>query len=191
MYSIKVKGALKLYEIDEKVFRTKLEELCITETKEAVKVWLTERLKHIPGYTGTARGTLVPVGRLVGKVISRFSPSGPSGDQNRAKRKKFIHRNGRTFRAGFQYGKDYASASIQVKQESNKIRCTFSFDSELPYVARNDVNGPPAGFIMPSNPPWFSTQRGVKVWKKYVLKEIPKKLKLPRSAVKITVLRLS
>ncbi len=190
LFKVRIKGGQKTVNINLNRFYTILERVCIKQNKEAIKVWLGETLKYIPGYTGTARGTLVPVGRTVGKIVSRFGPGGPSGNQKRAAQKTHIHERGRKIRAGFKYGKNYAAATLATKRTSSEVRNVFVFTNSLLYIARNDVNGPPPGFIMPSNPPWRSHDKGARAWRRYVLTVIPKKLPVPKDYIKITRLKV-
>ncbi|MEA2036321.1 MAG: hypothetical protein U9O94_02350 [Nanoarchaeota archaeon] len=188
--NMKVKGVQTLVTIDLNRFKTTLVKQCEVQNRQAVRAWLKEAVKHIPGYTGLARGTLVPVGRLVDRVVARFGPGGPSGDQNRAAKKKKVHYGGRTFTADFQSGKSYAQAAITTKLSGLKITNSFTFTNELPYVARNDISGPPPGFIMPSNPPWQSHDKAAKVWKKYITAVAYKRLRVSSKFIKIRKLRV-
>lgn len=189
-YKVHVRGHQQIMNIDLSKVGQKLKEKCEIQNRQAVRAWLAEVVKHIPGYTGTARGTLVPVGRLVGRIIQKFRAGDPLGDPERAKKKKFIHIGGRTLSAGFQFGAHYASATMGTYLTGRKIINTFTFDNTLPYVARNDLSGPPPGFIMPSNPPWFSHNKAKRAWVRYVLTVIPKRLPLPSEFIKITTLRV-
>lgn len=190
LYNIKVKGRQQIMTIDFNRFGQKLKEQCEVQNRQAVREWLKEVVKHIPGYTGTARGTLVPVGRLVNRTVQKFRPGDPLGDPERAKKKKYIIIGGQKWSAGFNYGSTYATATMGTTLQTNSILNSFIFDNTLPYVARNDISGPPPGFIMPSNPPWRSHDKAAAAWKKYVLTVIPKRLSLPSKFIKITTLRV-
>lgn len=190
MFRLRVKGTQTTVNINLDKFYTLLEKVCIEQNKEAVKEWLRKTLNNIPGYTGTARGTLVPVGRLTNTIISRFGPGGPSGNQKKAKYKKYIRYGGHIIRAGFHHGKNYASAAIGTKREGNKIINTFTFTNTLPYIARNDISGPPPNFIMPSNPPWYSHGKGAAAWQNYIRTIIPTKLPTLSQFIKVKRIRV-
>jgi hypothetical protein len=182
---LKVKGHIEIIEVNLTKFQTSLLKQCEIQNRQAVRVWLKEVLKYIPGYTGTARGTLVPVGRLINRAVARFGPSGPSGNQRRAKKKKWINYKGRMYRAGFQFGKQYAEARISSKVTGITILNSFEFDNNLPYIARNDISGPPPNFIMPSNPPWRSHDKAAEAWKNYILTVAIKRLPKIKDFLKI------
>lgn len=176
--------------IDVNKFKTKLREKCEVQNRQALRVWLKEALEHIPGYTGTARGTLVPVGKIVRRAVTKFRPGDPLGNAKRAAKKKFIHYKGVTYRAGFEYGKDYAQALLNTNVEGLSIRNTFIFTENLPYVIFNESNSAPPGFTMPSNPPWWWSEKAAKKWKEYILTEALRKINVPKEFLKITKMKV-
>jgi hypothetical protein len=193
LYKLKVKGTMALVTIDMNKFSKGLVDKCVLQNKQATRVWLKEALLHIPGYTGTARGTFIPVGRLVGRIVKKFRAGDPLGNADRAKKKKFIHYKGSVYYAGFRSGASYAQASLTTGRTGAKIINTFKFTNNLPYVARNEASGPPPGFVMPSQPPWKALDKAAKAWRKYILTKVHKRLryKLPRELVKIVKIRVA
>lgn len=186
LYKMKITGNTLDIKIDMNHFKSKLVEQCEIQNKQAIRVWLKEALLHIPGYTGTARGTFIPVGRLVKRAVTRFRPGDPLGNAQRARKKKLIHYGGRTWVAGFQAGSQYSLAFMRTKRTGLRITNSFTFMNNLPYVARNDIAGPPPGWTLPSNPPWMAIRKATIKWQQYVHTEIPKRLKIPRGFIKIT-----
>lgn len=188
--SIKGKSSINLFKLDVNKFRKNLAKECEVQNRQAVRAWLVEALTYIPTYTGTARGTFKPVGRVVKRVVSKLGPAGQPGDSYRAKQKKVITYKGKTFIAGFSAGENYADAVLSTNIENDKIINCFVFFNDLPYVAYNDVNSAPSGFSLPSNPPWRWRKKSNKVWAKYILGEASRKLRLKVSQeIKIVKVR--
>lgn len=181
-----VKGNITITKINVSKFKTSLKEQVEVQNRQAVRAWLKAVLTEVPGYTHTARGTLVPVGRLVKRAIKRVPATGGRGSARRAKKKKNIWYKDKKFRAGFSYGKNYASASISTKLDGISLRSTFTFTNSLPYVAYNDVNSAPPGFKLPSNPPWGARRKGVDAWGDYIKTEARRKLPVPNNSIKVT-----
>lgn len=190
LYSMKVKGNMSIVHIDVERFKTSLLKKCEVQNRQALRVWLKTALLHIPGYTGTARGTFYPVGRLVRRTVTKFGPGGQSGNPDRAKRKKLIYYKGRTYTAGFEAGRDYASATLRTDISGVKITNSFIFTNNLPYVARNEENPPPEGWVMPSNPPWRALEKAASAWKKYILTVVPVRVNISREIIKIEKFRI-
>lgn len=191
LMNLKVKGHISTITIDIGRFKTSLVKQCEVQNRQAVRAWLRETLKFIPTYTGTARGTFKPLGRTLRVAVPKIGQAGFPGNKKRAAKKKTIwYGPGRTFTAGFEAGGQYAQYDLKVRQSGLKITCTFNFTNNLPYVAYNDINGAPPNFILPSNPPWQSHDAGAKAWKQYILTTVPERLKIPREAIKITVMKV-
>lgn len=193
LYKIKVKGHMSMVTIDMNKFSKGLFDRCVVQNRQAVRDWLKTALLNIPGYTGTARGTFIPVGRLVGRSVKKFRAGDPLGNPERAKKKKFIRYGGQTYYAGFRSGAQYAQASLTTSRTGMKIINTFRFTNMLPYVARNEASGAPPGFIMPSNPPWKALDKAAKAWKKYILTKAHKSLryKVPQELIKVVKIRVA
>jgi hypothetical protein len=187
---IKVKGQVALFKVNsEKLFAAALK-VAVEENKKAVARWLKVVLTYIPTYTGTARGTLKPVARQVKVSLSKFGPAGAKGVLRRAKKKKKITYRGKTFTAGFSAGEKYAQAQFSSVRRGNDIVNTFEYTNNLGYVAYNEQNSQPPGFILPSNPPWRYNIKAVVAWRKHILIEVPKRLPSLMNSVKVTKLKV-
>jgi hypothetical protein len=190
LQGMKVKGQVALFKGNsERLFAAALK-IAIEENKKAVAQWLKVVLTYIPTYTGTARGTLRPVGRQVKVAVSKFGPAGAKGDLRRAKKKKKIVYKGKTFTAGFVAGGKHAKATLTSVRKGNEIVNTFEYTNNLGYVIYNEQNTQPPGFKLPSNPPWRYNLKAVTAWKKYILIQVPKRLPSPLKFVKFTKIRV-
>lgn len=190
MYGIKVKGSQSIVSINLDKFNKLLLEKCEEQNKLAVRVWLRTILDHIPTYTGTARGTFKPLGRVVNYTVPLVGKAGRPGKTAKNPHKKHISYGGSTFAMGFSAGGQHAEYKLDVKVSNLEIKCSFIFTNNLPYVAYNDVNSAPSGFVLPSNPPWHSHERGVEAWKRYILTEVPKKLLVPKEFIRIVKMKV-
>jgi hypothetical protein len=171
IFNMKVKGKMELMVLNLDKFKTVIKKQAEVQNRQAIREWLKEAVKHIPTYTGTARGTLIPVGKIVGRAVKKIGPLGtPAKYPERAAKKKYITGSIGTFAAGFKEGGSYSQVTAGVELKGMvELVCSFHFTNDLPYVAINDASGGPPDFILPSNPPWHSHEKAAAAWTKYVL----------------------
>jgi hypothetical protein len=185
IFGMKVSGQQTIVTIDIKKFQTILKARMEVQARQALREWFRVALDNIPQYTGTARGTLTPVGRLVRRAVGSLGAI-----KGRAKGKKWITYRDRSFRTGPEAGADYADATLDTKLDGLNLTSSFVFTNTLPYVGRNDEKGAPPGFTLPSNPPWNSHDKAAAAWKKYLLTVGNKKLLIPAQALTVKVVRI-
>jgi hypothetical protein len=136
---------------------------------EAIKVWLKTALSKVPTYTGTARGTFKPVGRIVGKQIRRGQVRGRSDPR----KKKSTTWGGITYSTtGPPAGEQYGDASISKRKYRDGITLAFSFSQSLPYALWNEATPGPPGFIYASPHPWHALSAAKEAYEKFLNKNL-------------------
>jgi len=157
----KVKGRMPKFNING--FRADINKLGEQELKEATREWLREVIKAIPSWTGTARGTLVPLGRFL-KV------SVPNSARISNRKSKKIQ--GTTFQlgraAGAQYGQDFDFTQ-------SGFRFQFNYTINLPYIWWNSFGSPVKNLRNPT--PWSAIQNGTRAFGAHIREEVPSKLR--------------
>lgn len=157
---IRVNTSFKGIDFDFKQFKKSVEVSMIRQRNNALREFLEVILSQIPVLTGTAAGTLAPIGRIVNRAVhSRIHP------------KKV--RNGR----GPSVGDDPIYSSIDVGNENGKA--WFSWDLNLDYFIYNDRTATPG--IYPNgqrSTPWGLIKQAQEAalahLAKYAKKDIPK-----------------
>jgi hypothetical protein len=157
------------------------------EFKRAVKEWLLTIIAQIPVYTGTAKGTFAPVGRIVGRVVAAASAV-----SLRASQKKYFKYQGKSYPLGFEAGKSYASPAPTLTHEDTVTgrTFTFTFTNTLPYVVWNDMRKGPAWFPFKTPTPWKLLDAGAEAWRNYLLNEMPKRLPKLKDSIKIVTMKV-
>jgi len=174
---ISTKGSqVAFFELTPDLFSKTLKKRLGEAHRQAVRVWLKTILENIPTYTGTARGTFRPLGRVLNIAVQKTKVLGKTDPS----KKKWIYVKGRKWRAGIDYGESYGGYSLWWQQEATRIIYGFSFTSDLPYLLWNEVYPAPVNFVLPSNPPWRAFRKAALAFLKYVKIEVPKQL--PKSA---------
>jgi hypothetical protein len=138
-------------------YKAKIRKIMEDENKEAIKKWLKTVLSRTPTYTGTARGTYAPVGRLVGRLVRKGRIK---GNIERAKQKKYFVYKGKVYPLGFAAGANYQDHQIKLIVRSNTITTIFIFDQKLPYVLWNEIQPGPSWFNFQTPPPWKALEKG-------------------------------
>lgn len=163
--SVRIRGQVPV--VNFKQYLRKVQKAVQEEHTKATKAWLIAVLQKIPTYTGTARGTYAPLGRIVGHSVSVGLRRGKT-DPN--KKKYFIYpKGGRRWPLGFAAGANYSEEKITFRQQGLDVyRARFEFDQMLPYVLWNEVRSPPSFMKLPSNPPWRAHEAGEKAFIRYV-----------------------
>lgn len=170
--TIGLRVSLELPDVIFKRYKREIELLIEKEQIEAIKKWLKSVLSRTPTYTGTARGTYVGVGRIVGKSVRRGKVKGRTDPK---KKKFFVYRN-RKFPLGFKEGDQYSDEDISKKISKNQMLFRFEFHQSLIYVLWNEISPGPVWFPFKTPPPWFARELARKSFRNYVNKNIRKKL---------------
>lgn len=168
--------------IDSKKLQKEAINFLEVQMRQATRAWLRAVIKKIPRYTGTARGTFKPLGRVL-RVAIKAAGAPTHGSAEGAKRKKFIKIGGRLLPTGPSAGELYSD----FKFSKTKNTVSFEFDQNLPYVIWNSIYPAPVNFILPSNPPWFAFAAGEAAFKNYVKVELPKKAKFKKFVRRVKI----
>lgn len=142
----------------------------------AIKRWLKTVLKHTPTYTGTARGTYAPIGRVVGHAVRKGLVR---GDRKQAAKKKYFKYGGISYPLGFAAGSNYQEHKITSRFQGGALTFKFTFDQRLPYVLWNEATPGPSWFHFKTPPPWHALERGNKSYYRY-LEKIRKNFPKPK-----------
>ena len=167
--TLKVKG----YKFKDKEYIKAVEEAVEKEFLIAIKKWLLAVLRRTPTYTGTARGTYAPVGRLVGHTVRKGTIKGNAA--NAAKKKHFTY-GGESLPLGFSEGANYSEVSITKRKVGKRSVRIFSFDQFLPYVLWNEASPGPAWFPFKTAPPWLALKAGQDAFTRHMTKNLPQSL---------------
>jgi hypothetical protein len=161
-------------EFDPKTYKKSLDEAMETQMRQAARAWLRAMLsadlpvirrgtgssKGIPPvWTGTARGTLIPIGRFL-KVAIPISPK--------------VKRPGRGPEVGaskgkFQFGKAYD-------------RYYFRFSTQLAWYTINEFNQ--SSLPLTHKTPWGGFEIGQKAFQDYCNNEMVKRMPKIRDSIK-------
>jgi hypothetical protein len=168
-----MKIRLAVPDINIEVYIDQIKKVVEEEHEIAIKKWLKAVLARTPTYTGTARGTYAPVGRVVGYAVRKGKIK---GNAERARKKKYFVYNGKKYPLGFGAGAQYSEHVIRVRKYKAAIIATFKFDQNLPYVLWNEMQPGPPWFLFRTPPPWWAVKAGNTAYtnhhKKYTYKSI-------------------
>ena len=81
-------------------------------------------LRKTPTYTGTARGTYKPIGRVVDYAVRR----GKSSATTDYRKKKYFVYNGKKYRLGFGEGARYQEHKFQTRAYKDRVISLFVFE---------------------------------------------------------------
>lgn len=152
----KLKLRLAVPDTDIKKYKNQIKQIMQEENKEAVIKWLKSVLKKTPTYTGTARGTYAPIGRVVGYAVRK----GRVGGRTDPNKKKYFTYNGKRYRLGFAAGASYQEHKFQTRVYRDKITSLFVFDQKLPYVVWNEIYPAPRWMNLVRATPWHALKAG-------------------------------
>lgn len=134
-------------------FKKTLDETLKTQIRQAAREWLRAVIPKVPVWTGTARGTLSPLARIL-RVQNNISPV--------------------AFRRGWgpSVGEQFGTFSFE---ESGG---TYSFDYEinLRYFQDNEFQKAPPKYKLRNPTPWHAFKAGDAAFKAYLNKILPQKL---------------
>ena len=186
---ITFKGSkIAILKIQEGVYTQVFVDAMATQLRAAAAAWVKAILLKVPVYTGAAKGTFVPLTR----VLSRFGVSNPYvGPVNEAAAHKITTGtvlDGVHYSLGYHGAQQYGQSFFDLPKATNfatSLTFTFAFSNNLPYMLWNDIYPAPAWLHLPSNPPWQYLNAGLDAFRNYVAVELPKYI--PGIAPYITV----
>lgn len=162
---IQFTGRLYKLDFDVKGYRKSYDDEMKIQMRQAAREWLRAVYPHVPVYTGMARSSLKPLGRLL-KVAIPITQS-----KNGRKRE----------RPGYSRSDGEAQGVFSFGDNENGVY-TFSFDTQVLHYYLNDTfDTKGAGmFNLINKTPWESAEYGEKAFRTYVEKVMPGRL--PRIA---------
>ncbi|KKL45572.1 hypothetical protein LCGC14_2354280 [marine sediment metagenome] len=177
---LKVTGQISSVRLNSKRYHAAVLKRLDQEHKNAVAAWVKAVAYSIPVYTGTARGTIAPVGRTVRQFV------GAAGTNEKT---EFVYQ-GKTYPLGFRQGKNYQEHSLSRAGTEGRLTFTFRFLETLPYVVWNTSSPAPAWMNLKNITPWYAIQKGVAAYVQYAREQIPKRLPRLTLFEKVTIVRV-
>ncbi len=149
MLKINVRSEAPRFNYDE--FKANINRLGQKHLRLATRAWVTAVVTKVPVYSGTARGTLAPIGRFVNAAVPRGTVVGPTSGT-----KKIL---GKTYNIGFDAGKEYGQR-FELGQEAspNKTTWFFTFNHEDLVYFIWDNYGKPLSTLRQA--PWDALKAG-------------------------------
>lgn len=143
-------------------FKADLNKLGEKALREATREWLRKTIALVPTWTGTARGTLRPLGQFLKVSVPNRKPK-----SNR--KSKTIY--GTFYQLGFAVGAVYGQ-DFDFTQKG--FRFEFNYTFNLPYIWWNSFGSPVPNLRNPT--PWLAIQTGNEAFKNYIRDTLPKQL---------------
>ena len=180
---IKVTNRSKISETAHKFFAAQF--------RNALRAWVKEILLKTPDYTGTYRGTIIPVGKAL-KGGGWYAP-GPiySYDKEARSRHKAVGykviRGYGTFRLGEAAGATYAHFNIDTTIPGYYV---FTYSTNLPWAIWNEMYPAPQWLHLHMPTPSNAITTGNAAFKIYLEEEMPLRAmykKLAKIMIKVTI----
>jgi hypothetical protein len=137
------------------------------QVRQAARAWLRAVIPLVPVFTGTARGSLQPIGRFL-RVAVPIRPI--------------------AVREGM--GPDVGAAQGKFKFEQRGKRFVFTFDPGVFHFIQNEfyhAEDPPFHLTHPT--PWNATEVGNAAWEAYVEHILPQRLPRLKDYIKFVTKR--
>lgn len=140
------------------------------QLRQATRAWLRAVLLKVPEYSGAARGSFKPLGRVLRVAV----PPGVKGGTTDPKKKLPYGRNikGKMYPTTSEGGEAYGTDFDFVYDDKNQ-EYKFRFNVELPYVLWNSIAPAPAWIKLAQPTPWYALQEGYKAFNHYLEFEMP------------------
>lgn len=146
-------GQLNLINFDEKAYKKSLKEALDTQLRQAARAWLRAVIPAVPVYTGTARGSLQPLGRLL-KVAVPIDPE--------------------TSRSG--KGPGIGAAKSHFEFSSKGGIYSFDWSTDVLHYWINEYNDM-SGILPLTHPtPWHSLEKGEAAFNAYLAENLAKRI---------------
>jgi hypothetical protein len=142
-------GKFQKLDFNDAEYRKRFDERVKAGLRQAARLWLRAVIERVPVWTGTSRGTLLPLAQMLRVAIPIKPVAFRSG-------------RGPAFGPAYSAYEFYASDGVYA----------FEFDQNLPYYILNDFNL--VSFI-PSTP-WHSFDAGTAAFNAYVNNQLFKSL---------------
>jgi hypothetical protein len=175
MPNVRIKTQFTYLDFDDKEFIKTVKDYMKEQHIEAIKRWVRNVAKKTPTYTGTARGTIAPVGRAVGVVIRKGLIR---GNPKRARQKKYFKHGGRSWPLGFGAGANYQEHKIYGRRRKNKYTLVFMYHLKLPYAIWNNLY--PSPLPLKRETPWGAVDSGNTAYLRYMNGKVKKNFPKPQ-----------
>jgi hypothetical protein len=151
----RVFGDLKKLKFQSQAYTTALDTACQVQIRQAARAWLRAILSRglPPVFTGTARGTLKPLGQYL-RVAIPISPV--------------------AFRKG--KGPGVGASLGRFEFLAQNFRYTFEWDTDLFYYHINEFSSFVPGFHFRTPIPWHSMAIGQAAFEEYIRTVLPDRI---------------
>lgn len=150
---IQFTGRLYTMQFDAEGFKKSLQEAIAVQMRQAARAWLRAVIPAVPVYTGMARGSLQPLGRIL-RVAVPISP------------------------IAFRRGKSPAEGATQSSFEfyNNGSVWTFSWSTDVLHYTINEYNNMSGVLPLRHPTPWKSIEKGNIAFNAYMEANISKRI---------------
>lgn len=151
---LRAEGVIAFPKLDISKFSKALNKAVEAEMKHAARAWLRAVVPLVPVYTGTARGTLRPLGQFLRVAV----PIRPVEFRNRR-------------------GPEVGAAASNFKFEKRGNIFIFQWNHDIGYAILNEFYSRPNPPYSLKNPtPWNAVVAGNAAWNDYVKNTLPKNI---------------
>lgn len=147
------RGRFSFPKLDAKKYTDALEQQCEIQIRQAAREWLRAVIPRVPVWTGTARGSLQPLGRFL-RVAVPINPT--------------VTRKG--------MGPGVGASQGSFKFEKRQRRFLFKFNTEVLHFQLNEFYKAPPEFHLIHETPWHALVAGEEAFNKYVKEVLPKRI---------------
>jgi hypothetical protein len=147
----KITGTVADVKFDVAGFRKSVDAAIEKSLRNAAQAWLRAVIPHVPVYTGTARGSLKPLGAFI-KVAIPISPV--------------------AVRKGM--GPDVGASKQEFSFTNTAGQHLFSYSTGVQHFITNNYYNVPLPLRNPT--PWGAFERGNEAFMKYLREDIPKRI---------------
>lgn len=156
-------GSLVQLNFNKEKYRKRLDEILKRQVRNAAREWLRAVIPNVPVWTGTARGTLLPLSRIL-RVANRISP---------------VH-----FKRDFgpSIGENFGAFSFL---DGTNGQYGFQYQIFLDYFQENEFSPAPAKYKLKNPTPWHALRSGDAAYKKYMADILPQRLPNPAECLEI------
>jgi hypothetical protein len=155
---LKIKVRAEFPRLNYPGFKGNIGQLGRKHLRLATREWVRAVVKKVPVYSGTARGTLSPLGRYVNAAVPRGKVVGPTGGT------KVIQ--GKTYNLGFDGGKTHGQ-NFELSQDATPLKTswTLTFHHDLVYFIWDNY-GKPLNTLKKA--PWDALKSGDLAFREHV-----------------------
>lgn len=155
---LEFRGRLSYPKFDASKYTQALQDACEVQLRQAAREWLRAVIPHVPVWTGTARGSLQPLGRFLNVAIP-IVPSAPP----KAMR--------------FNRGASYGASQGHFKFSRRDKRFIFHYSSDVKHFLENEFyHAPNPPYHLRNETPWNAFVYGKAAFDAYMKGTLPKRI---------------